>query len=100
MYRLGGGVSQDFDRALAWFRIAAQKGAGVAQYNLGSMFLMGQGVAKNNEEAHFWFSLAAAQATDEVTRKQAARNLAMAAADMTPAQIAHAWRRAREWSPK
>jgi len=100
MYRLGGGVPQDFAQAFVWFLMAADQGAAAAQYNLGSMFAMGQGAPKDHAQAYLWFSLAAANASDDETRQQAVKNLGLVAAEMTPAEIAEAKLRVEAWAPK
>ena len=62
----------------------------------------GQGVPVDLVEAHKWISLAATRysAEESAKRATAAEALAKLAPSMTPAQIAAARRRAREWSPK
>ncbi len=43
------------------YRMAAEKGEGIAQFNLGQMYIQGQGVEINYKESAKWFRLAAAQ---------------------------------------
>ncbi len=95
MYENGLGVSQDFTTAVSWYRRAADQGNTGAQLNLGIMFDNGWGVAQNHVIALMWFSLAAAMGD-----RDAARSRDIAAAKMTPAQLAEAQRLAREWEPK
>ena len=64
MYRDGQGVTQNYQEALKWWRLAADQGTegtAVAQYNIGELYHNGKGVAKNYQEALKWFRLAAAQ---------------------------------------
>ncbi len=95
MYENGLGVAQHFMTAVSWYRRAADQGNTAAQLNLGIMYDNGWGVAQNYVIAHMWFSLAAAMGD-----RDAARSQDVAAAKMTPAQLAEAQRLAREWEPK
>jgi uncharacterized protein len=95
MYANGRGVRQDYAAAVSWYRKAADKGDANAQANLGGMYAEGHGVPQDYVLAHMWLNLAAAKGnkSGEIGRD-------MAAARMTPAQIAEAQKRAREWKPK
>jgi TPR repeat protein len=59
------------------------------------MYANGQGIPQDHVSAHMWWDLSAARGD-----KDAAKNLDMVAAKMTPAQIAEAQRLAREWKPR
>jgi len=90
-------AAQDFDRgvsayndgdyptALREFRLAAEQGNALAQYNLGIMYGNGQGLPQNHQLAYMWFSLAAAKG---VERAASVRD--KAAGNMTPEQIGRA----------
>ena len=67
-----------------------------AQFNLGLMYDQGRGVPQDNVEAHMWLNLAAAKLTSE-RREQAVAVRDRVAAQMTPADMSEAQRRAREW---
>jgi uncharacterized protein len=95
MYHDGQGVPQDYEAAAAWYRRAAEQGNQFAQFNLGVMYEIGQGVPQDYVLAHMWFNLAAVQ-----NHIGAIKNRDLVSAKMTPAQIADAWRQAREWKPK
>src|SRR5229473_3381036 len=95
IYENGLGVPQDFTTAVSWYRRAAGQGNTAAQLNLGVMYDNGWGVRQNHVIAHMWFSLAAAMGD-----RDAARNRDIAAAKLTPAQLAEAQRLAREREPK
>jgi len=95
MYENGLGVPQDFTTAVSWYRRAAGQGNTAAQLNLGVMYDNGWGVTQNHVIAHMWFGLAAAMG-----ERDAARNRDIAAAKLTPAQIAETQRLMREWEPK
>ncbi len=92
MYSLGQGVPQDSAAAVEWYRLAAGQGYADAQNNFSVMFANGQGVLQDFVQAHMWLSLAAAQGhAFAIEGRDLVANL------MTPAQIADARRRAREW---
>lgn len=54
-----GGVKQSYDRALYWFRQAADQGVANAQYNLGVLYHQGLGTEADVQEAVYWYSRAA-----------------------------------------
>src|SRR6266403_502437 len=56
--------SGDNDQAVAWYRKAAEQGFGLAQNNLGSMYLKGLGVGKDNALGLSWIRKAAEQGVD------------------------------------
>ena len=53
------GVPKDYEKAMYWYRLAAEQGFAPAESNLGTMFAKGHGVAVNYPEAVRWFRLAA-----------------------------------------
>jgi TPR repeat protein len=61
MYGTGTGVAQDYEEAIRWFRLAAEKGYAAAQFNLGVLYANGTGVPQDYKEATRWFRLAADQ---------------------------------------
>ena len=61
MHATGRGVLKDYAEAVRWFRLAAEQGGAIAQYNLGRMYFMGRGILKDVDEAVRWFRLAAEQ---------------------------------------
>ena len=93
MYANGRGVPRDDAEAVRWFRLAAEQGTAIAQYNLGVAYATGRGVPQDYVSAHMWLNLAA-EAGDEDARK--AREIV--AASMTREQITEAQARAREWA--
>jgi len=54
-------VQQNFDEALRWYRLAAQRHHPGAQNMLGTIYLTGQGVAVDAGEAEHWWRMAADQ---------------------------------------
>jgi hypothetical protein len=91
MYEKGVGVTKNYADAVKWFRLAAKQGDSGAQSYLGVMYFNGNGVAQDYVRAHMWSNLGGA-AGDDFGKK--VRNLA--AAKMTPQQIADAQKLASE----
>lgn len=83
-----------------WFRKAADRGNGPAQYSLGLMYQNGQGVPQDFAQAHMYFNLAASHAEAAGTRDSAVKARDLVATLMTPAQVDEARRMARECVPK
>ncbi len=61
LYRSGVGVPRDPQKALHWYRRAAEQGHDAAQYELGVMYESGLGAAPNLALAVVWIRQAAAQ---------------------------------------
>ena len=61
MYKKGRGVPQNYGEALKWFKVSAEKGFALGQYNLGVMYEKGQGVSQNYKDAFKWYQLSAEQ---------------------------------------
>jgi hypothetical protein len=100
MYADGRGVPQDEAEAARLYRLAADQGNPSAQTDLGLMYAEGQGVPHDAVAAHMWLNLAASgfPAADAKDRAQAAAERDAIAADMSPAEIAEAQRRALAWT--
>lgn len=101
-YASGKGVPQSYAMAELWYRQAAEQGNVAAQYNLGLMYERGQGVPQDYVQAHMWINLAASGFPGSAKERdeEIANVRDLLAAKMTPAQIAEAQKRAREWKPK
>jgi TPR repeat protein len=99
MYDAGHGVPQDYVEAVKWYRCAADQGFTDAQDSLARMYFNGWGVLKNYVQAHMWANLAASSYSGEGSNVEAGLRDNIAA-EMAPAQITEAQRRAREWQPK
>ena len=95
LYENGDGVPRDYAKARQWYEKASAQGDGKAQLYLGLQSSFGQGVPMDVVEAYMWYSLAADNGNMHAPgyRNDLSRQ-------MTPAQIAEAKRRAREWKPK
>jgi uncharacterized protein len=95
-YERGEGVPQDGKLAAKWYARAAEQGYTIGQSNYALLLAAGKLVPQDYVEAHKWANLAAARATPE-NQKLFAESRDKIAAAMTPAQIAEAQKRAREW---
>ena len=95
LYENGEGVPRDFAKARLWYEKAAAQGEAKAQFYLGIQSAYGEGGPLDIVQAHMWYSLAAGNGNANAPgfRDDLARQ-------MTPAQIAEAHKRAREWKPK
>ena len=56
-----GGVAQNQEVAVRWYRRAAKQGCPGAQFNLGSCYQLGEGVDMSKKEAAYWFREASLQ---------------------------------------
>ena len=61
VYATGMGVPADDQKAVYWYRQAAEQGHADAQFRLGAMYARGQGVPADDREAVFWYGEAAGQ---------------------------------------
>jgi len=98
LYRHGYGVKQDYVEAALWYRKAADQDYAYAQHNFGVCYKNGQGVPRDNDKAYMWLELAASKTEGADPKKSAAVRDSLTVY-MTPDQISHAQRRAREWVP-
>ncbi|MEO2195018.1 MAG: tetratricopeptide repeat protein [bacterium] len=96
MYANGSGVPQDDAEAVRWYRLAADQGVALAQYNLGLMYQFGSGVPQDDVQAHMWFNLAALRLTSAL-REIAVQGRDRVADRMTPEDRSEAQRLASEW---
>ena len=51
MYEHGEGVPKDEAEAVKWYRLAAEQGLAMAQFNLGITYASGRGVIEDEAEA-------------------------------------------------
>ncbi len=93
VYSNGQGAPLDDAESVAWFLRAAEQGHDAAQWVLGVTYSWGRrGVPRDEVAAYMWLHLAVSQ-NDGHDRSP----LEQLEARMSPAQIAEAQRRAREW---
>jgi len=93
---LGQSVAQDDTEAARWFRLAADQGVGMAASMLAELYAKGRGVPQDLVEAYKWLAVAGNQI--EPTRVSVTLN--DLEKKLTPAQLAEAQRRAKEFVPK
>ncbi|MBO0755425.1 MAG: sel1 repeat family protein [Bradyrhizobiaceae bacterium] len=98
MYATGRGVPQNFERAVDWYRRAAEQGDPTAQYLLGLMYDKGQGVRQDWVLAHKWLILAAGKARGR-EREYYARIRDAVAFKLSSEQISEAQSLAAQWRP-
>jgi TPR repeat protein len=98
-YQKGRGVPANAVEAARWYRRGADGDDVRAQYQLGEMYFNGSGVTQDYASAYVWYSLAASQAPLVDNRKGLLELRNIAAARMTPAQVAGAARRVAAWKP-
>ena len=60
-YYYGKGVTQDYEKAVYWFKKAANQWNAHAQYRLGVCYSMGKGVKQDNKQAFEWYKKSADQ---------------------------------------
>jgi TPR repeat protein len=65
MYVNGEGVAKNYENALKWYKLAAEKGVAVAQYNMGVFYSRGEVVSQDRKAAARWFRKAANQGDTE-----------------------------------
>jgi len=100
MYDLGRGVPQDYERAVTWYRRAAQQGDAQAQNNLGVMYENGYGVPQDLVQAYKWYALAASGLSQSDYRERATGNRAALTSQMSQSEIEKAQQLVREWQPQ
>lgn len=98
LHHFGGGVAKDLTEAAFWFRAAAERGHQSAQNRLATLYLQGEGVRADPVEALVWMTLAGNELRGTGRTLHMAKRDAMAAG-LTPAQIAAAEARVRDWRP-
>jgi uncharacterized protein len=59
LHHIGGGMRKDEEKAVEWYRKAAEQGHGMAQYALGIMYERGDGVLPSKLAAAEWYHKAA-----------------------------------------
>jgi len=64
MYENGHGVAIDLDKAVHWYRKAAEQDNALGQFNLGDMYDYGKGVPQDVEQAALWYRMAAEQGNE------------------------------------
>jgi uncharacterized protein len=101
LYERGQGVRQSDAEAVKWYTLAANQGKVGSQYSLGRMYAKGKvGGKQELVQAYKWLKLAAAGFPESSAyRSHALKNLALAASQMTLAQLAEAENFVGAWQP-
>ena len=89
IYMCGQGVTINYPRAMAAYKVGAEGGDALCQHEVGMMYYMGHSVAVDYKQARLWFEKAAAQGDPQ----------AVAAVGVMYGQgqgVTPSWRRARE----
>jgi len=98
-HQKGRAVAANLAEAARWYRRAADGDDIRGQFQLAQLYFDGRGVDRDYVSAYVWYAIAAGQAplTDNRLGLLELRNIA--AARMTPDQIAEATRRVAAWKP-
>jgi TPR repeat protein len=92
LYANGEVFDKNMDEAIKWWKKAAEQGQPSAQFNLAQALTEGKALPKDLVEAYKWYYLSAQQGDT-----QAAQLRDAVAAELDPAQLADALRRARQF---
>ena len=65
MHYHGRGISRDYKAAIKLFKLTADQGHVVAQYNLGRAYALGQDVIDDLTRAYMWWHIAASKGNEE-----------------------------------
>lgn len=96
----GIGVPPDPARAAEWYRIGAETGDGLAQYEIGRRYLEGDGVEIDMIRAVFYLELALARLDDDTLRAAAEDTLVRARWWITREDRDEVRRMVRTWKPR
>lgn len=100
VYFFGQGIPKDYAKAHAMFEAAAAQGYFAAFAPTAQMYLQGLGVPADPSKAYYWYNIAAAQLPDSAERTGLMERREAVAAQMTPAQVEAAQKRANLFKPE
>ena len=100
VYFFGQGIPKDYAKAHAMFEAAANQGYFAAFAPTAQMYLQGLGVPAEPSKAYYWYNIAAAQLPDSAERTDMMERREAVAAQMTPAQVEAAQKRANLFKPQ
>jgi hypothetical protein len=100
VYFFGQGLPKDYAKSVAMFEAAAAQGYFAAFAPTAQMYLQGLGVPADPSKAYYWYNIAAAQLPDSAERTRLMELREAVAAQMTPAQVEAAQKRANLFKPK
>jgi hypothetical protein len=99
IYFFGQGIPKDYGKARIMFEAAANQGYFAAFAPTAQMYVQGLGIA-DPSKAYYWYNIAAAQLPDSAQRTDMMNRRESIAAQLTPAQIESAQKRANNFKPK
>ena len=67
-YYYGKGVEKGYEKAVYWYKLSAEQGVKLAQYNLAGCYELGRGVEQSREKALEWYMKAAEKGVREAKR--------------------------------
>jgi hypothetical protein len=100
IYFFGQGIPKDYGKARIMFEAAANQGYFAAFAPTAQMHVQGLGIAADPSKAYYWYNIAAAQLPDSAQRTDMVNRREAVAAQLTPAQIEAAQKRANNFKPK
>jgi hypothetical protein len=100
IYFFGQGIPKDYGKSRIMFEAAATQGYFAAFAPTAQMYLQGLGIAADPSKAYYWYNIAAAQLPDSAERTEMMERREEVAAQLTPAQIEAAQKRANNFKPK
>lgn len=86
-YYHGAGTTQDYIKALKWFKEAAEMGLADSLYNVGLMYKNGQGTNQDPVEAYFWLNVAALRGDNKAGAVRDSLAATMSAAQLAAAAV-------------
>jgi TPR repeat protein len=78
--------------AIKWYRLSAEQGYALAQFNIGAMYNNGEGVTQDPVQAHKWLNISGGSGL-----KEGHKHRDIIEKEMTSDQILEAQKLVREW---
>lgn len=100
IYFFGQGIPKDYTKSRVMFEAAADQGYFAAFAPIAQMYQQGLGTPADPSKAYYWYNIAAAQLPDSAERTDMMNRREGIAAQLTPAQIEAAQKRANGFKPK
>jgi TPR repeat protein len=100
IYFFGQGIPKDYGKAHAMFEAAADQGYFAAFAPTAQMYQQGLGIPADLSKSYYWYNIAAGQLPDSAERTDMMKRRESVAAQLTPAQVEAAQKRANNFKPK
>jgi TPR repeat protein len=100
IYFFGQGIPKDYGKAHAMFEAAADQGYFAAFAPTAQMYQQGLGIPADLSKSYYWYNIAAGQLPDSAERTDMMKRRESVAAQLTPAQVEAAQKRANTFKPK